>query len=406
MAHALGNKKFKIQGMFSLTYFKSTFLFAFLTLLFMGNPCCGQILPGAQQTDLYLPFLKNKKVGVVAHAASQIYLQQGKSTHLIDTLLAHEVFVIRIFAPEHGFRSREDNGALIKDEIDSLTQLPIISLHGKNKKPQPEQLQDLDIIVFDLQDVGARFYTYLSTLHLVMEACAENNLPLLILDRPNPNGHFVDGPVLEDHYKSYLGMHPIPIVHGLTLGEFAQMINGEGWLEQGIQCDVRVVKTEGYTHKNSYNLPVRPSPNLPNAIAINLYPSLCLFERTVVSIGRGTELQFQIYGHPLFEGDFSFTPQPNFGAKYPKLEGEKCLGKNLQQHPYLERFEIKWLLETYAQFPEKESFFMSRFAYLAGTEQLEKQIKNGWTENAIRASWEPQLSHFKKLREKYLLYPN
>lgn len=391
--------------MLSLDYFKNTFLFAFLCLLLGGNPLQAQIFPGAQQTAQYLPLLKSKKVGVVAHAASEIY-HKGKATHLIDSLLAHNIDVKRIFAPEHGFRSREDNGAIIKDEIDSLTQLPIISLHGKNKKPQAEQLEDLDIIVFDLQDVGARFYTYLSTLHLVLEACAESNIPLLILDRPNPNGHYVDGPVMEDEFKSYLGMHNVPIVHGLTLGEFAHMINEEGWLNNKIKCDLRVIKIEGYTHQSTYNLPVRPSPNLPNAKAINLYPSLCLFERTAVSIGRGTEQQFQIYGHPSFKGDFSFTPQPNFGAKYPKLEGEKCIGKNLQSHPRLNRFELKWLIEAYRQYPEKESFFISRFAYLSGTKKLEDQIKNGWSEREIRNSWEPQLSQFKTMRKKYLLYPN
>ncbi len=391
--------------MLSLDYFKNTFLFAFLCLLLGGNPLQAQIFPGAQQTAQYLPLLKNKKVGVVAHAASEIY-HKGKATHLIDSLLAHNIDIKRIFAPEHGFRSREDNGAIIKDEIDTLTQLPIISLHGKNKKPQAEQLEDLDIIVFDLQDVGARFYTYLSTLHLVLEACAESNIPLLILDRPNPNGHYVDGPVMEDEFKSYLGMHNVPIVHGLTLGEFAHMINEEGWLNNKIKCDLRVIKIEGYTHQSTYNLPVRPSPNLPNAKAINLYPSLCLFERTAVSIGRGTEQQFQIYGHPSFKGDFSFTPQPNFGAKYPKLEGEKCIGKNLQSHPRLNRFELKWLIEAYRQYPEKESFFISRFAYLAGTKKLEDQIKNGWSEREIRNSWEPQLSQFKTMRKKYLLYPN
>ena len=391
--------------MFCFNYFKNTFLFAFLSLLYCGTPLQAQILPGAQQVEQYLPLLQNKKIGVVAHAASEIYTSNG-ATHLIDSLLAHKLKIKKIFAPEHGFRSREDNGAIIKDEIDSLTQLPIISLHGKNKKPQPEQLADLDLILFDLQDVGARFYTYLSTLHLVMEACAENKISLLILDRPNPNGHYVDGPVMEDEFKSYLGMHNIPIVHGLTLGEFAYMINEEGWLNNKIKCDLNIIKIKGYTHHSIYDLPVRPSPNLPNAKAINLYPSLCLFERTVVSIGRGTEQQFQIYGHPLFEGDFSFTPQPNFGAKYPKLKGEKCQGKNLQNHPRLNRFEIKWLLEAYAQFPQKENFFMTRFAYLAGTKKLEEQIVDGWSEIQIRNSWEPQLSQFKSKRKKYLLYPN
>lgn len=391
--------------MHSLGYTKNTFLFFLIGLLFTGNLTYAQILPGAQQTNEYLPLLKGKKIGVVAHAASEIH-HANKATHLIDSLLAHQIEIKRIFAPEHGFRSREDNGAIIKDEIDSLTRLPIVSLHGKNKKPQPEQLNDLDLILFDLQDVGARFYTYLSTLHLVMEACAENKLPLLLLDRPNPNGHFVDGPVMEEEFKSYLGMHSIPIVHGLTLGEFAQMINGEGWLKNGIQCDLMVINTKGYTHQSRYTLPVRPSPNLPNASAINLYPSLCLFERTVVSIGRGTEQQFQVFGHPQLKGDYRFTPQPNFGAKYPKLDGENCVGKNLQSHPYLNRFELKWLIEAYAQFPDKENFFLPRFAYLAGTKKLEEQIKNGWKEEEIRASWEPQLSQFKKMRKKYLRYPN
>ena len=391
--------------MFDLNYFKNTFLFAFLGWLLSGIPVHAQILPGAQQTKQYLPLLQNKKIGVVAHAASEIYTNKG-ATHLIDSLLTQHIEIEKIFAPEHGFRSREDNGAIIKDEIDSLTQLPIISLHGKNKKPQPKQLADLDLILFDLQDVGARFYTYLSTLHLMMEACAEQKIPLLILDRPNPNGHYVDGPVMESEFKSYLGMHKVPIVHGLTLGEFAHMINEEGWLKNKIKCDLSVIKIRGYTHQSVYDLPVRPSPNLPNAKAINLYPSLCLFERTVVSIGRGTEQQFQVYGHPLFEGEYSFIPQPNFGAKYPKLEGEKCQGKNLQNHPRLNRFELKWLLEAYAQYPEKENFFMARFAYLAGTKKLKEQIEMGWSERQIRDSWEPQLSQFKTMRKKYLLYPH
>ena len=391
--------------MLSLDYFKNTFFFAFLSLLFGGIPLQAQIFPGAQQSEEYLPLLENKKIGVVAHAASEIY-HKGKATHLIDSLLAHNIAIKKIFAPEHGFRSREDNGAIIHDEIDSLTQLPIISLHGKNKKPTPKQLEDLELIVFDLQDVGARFYTYLSTLHLVMEACAENGIPLLILDRPNPNGHYVDGPVMEDELKSYLGMHKVPIVHGLTLGEFAHMINEEGWLNNKIKCDLVVVKNKGYTHQSRYDLPVRPSPNLPNAKAINLYPSLCLFERTVVSIGRGTEQQFQIFGHPKLKGDFNFIPQPNFGAKYPKLQDEKCIGENLQEHPRLKRFELKWLLEAYAQYPQKETFFLKRFAYLAGTKKLEQQIKEQWSETAIRNSWEPQLSQFKTMRKKYLLYPN
>ena len=279
-------------------------------------PLQAQVMPGAQDVGSYIPLLKGKKVGVVAHAASQIYTQKN-AVHLIDSLKSHGINIVSIFAPEHGFRSREDNGALIRDEIDSLTQIPIISLHGENRKPRPEHLNEIDVLLFDLQDVGARFYTYLSTLHLVMEACGENNTPMIILDRPNPNGHYVDGPVMEDAFKGYLGKHNIPIVHGLTLGEFAKMINGEKWLNNQVQCQLTVVKNQGYTHQTPYYLPLRPSPNLPNAQAINLYPSLCLFEQTPVSIGRGTEKQFQGYGHPSFKGDYSFIPQPNFGAKNP-----------------------------------------------------------------------------------------
>ena len=280
--------------MISFASSKNTVFSLWLVLILWGNSTSAQILPGAQDTRSYLPLLQGKKIGVVAHAASEIY-HNGNATHLIDSLLAHRIEVQKIFAPEHGFRSKEDNGAIIKDEIDSITKLPIVSLHGKNRKPQKMQLENIDLMLFDLQDVGVRFYTYLSTLHLVMEACAENNIPLVILDRPNPNGHYVDGPVMEEEHKGFLGMHSIPIVHGLTLGEFAQMINGEGWLNNDQKCALTVVKNKNYTHSSAYDLPVRPSPNLPNATAINLYPSLCLFEQTPISIGRGTEKQFQIY---------------------------------------------------------------------------------------------------------------
>lgn len=385
--------------------FKITFLIGFL-----GNPLTGSaqvspISPGAEHMAEYLPLLQGKRVGVVAHAASQLY-HNGKATHLIDTLLAQNIRISKIFAPEHGFRSREDNGAIIRNEIDSLTQLPIISLHGKNKKPQQEQLLNIDIMLFDLQDVGARFYTYLSTLHLIIEACAENNLPLIVLDRPNPNGHYVDGPVMEDAYKGYLGMHNIPIVHGLTLGEFAQMILGENWLKEKIQCPLTVIKNKGYTHSSFYELPVRPSPNLPNAKAINLYPSLCLFEQTPISIGRGTEEQFQVYGHPHLQGKYNFTPQPNFGAKKPKLQAKKCFGERLTNHLPLDKIELKWLIKAYLNYPEKDSFFKPGFVKLAGTKSLQKQVQMGWSEEQIRTSWEPKLTAFKNLRKKYLLYPN
>ena len=374
-------------------------------LLLWGNSISAQILSGAQDTQSYLSLLQGKKIGVVAHAASQIY-HNRKATHLVDSLLAHQIEVKKIFAPEHGFRSKEDNGAIIKDKIDSLTQLAIVSLHGKNRKPQKKQLEGIDLMLFDLQDVGVRFYTYLSTLHLVMEACAENNIPLVVLDRPNPNGHYVDGPMMEDEHKGFLGMHSIPIVHGLTLGEFAQMINGEGWLNNQLQCALTVIKNKNYTHSTAYDLPVRPSPNLPNATAINLYPSLCLFEQTPISIGRGTEKQFQVYGHPKLNGDFSFIPQPNFGSKYPKLEGETCYGENLENTPRLNQLSLRWLMDAYVAYPDQANFFSTRFVVLAGTKKLEEAIQAGWNEAEIRASWAPQLDAFKRIRSQYLLYPN
>ena len=386
-------------------HLKSTF---FLCFFFLSAACIfAQIppQPGAQNTSVYFPKLKDKRVAVVAHAASRIQTSK-KSVHLIDSLLAAGIEVVKIFAPEHGFRSREDNGALIKDDIDASTQLPIISLHGKHRKPSPEHLKDIDIVLFDLQDVGVRFYTYLSTLHLVMEACAESNVPLLLLDRPNPNGHYVDGPVMEDQYKGFLGMHNIPIVHGLTLGEYAGMINGEGWLNDQLQCRIEVIALAHYTHQTPYDLPVRPSPNLPNAKAINLYPSLCLFEQTPISIGRGTEKQFQVVGHPALQGPYRFTPQPNFGAKYPKLQGQQCQGLDLSTTVRQDRFNLEWLLWAYQQFPDKATFFKPRFAYLAGNDHLEAQIKAGKTAKEIRESWGKGLEEYNRMREKYLLYPD
>ncbi|MGB1972167.1 MAG: exo-beta-N-acetylmuramidase NamZ family protein [Flavobacteriaceae bacterium] len=385
--------------------FKSTFLLGFFTLVLGFKTLQAQVLPGAQNTAAYLPLLHGKRIAVVAHAASQIY-GENSATHLIDSLVAHNIKVEKIFAPEHGFRSRKDNGANFDDEIDSLTQIPIISLHGKNRKPSPEHFKDIDLVVFDLQDVGVRFYTYLSTLHLVMEACAENKTPMLLFDRPNPNGHYVDGPVMEDEFKGFVGMHNVPIVHGMTLGEYAQMINAEKWLNNGIKCDVTIIKNENYTHSSVYNLPVRPSPNLPNAQAVNLYPSLCLLEQTPVSVGRGTEMQFQIFGHPEFKEEFSFTPHPNFGAQNPKLNGVKCYGLDLRNHPKINRIELKWLIMAYRNFPDKKRFFGSSFVKIAGTNRLENQIKNEMEESQIRASWEPELSAFKRKRKRYLLYPS
>lgn len=384
--------------------FKNTLLFWFLLCLFGISNAQDSIKVGANQTKTYLPLLKNKKIGVVAHASSLIKTPKGL-VHLIDTLQASKVNITKVFAPEHGFRSKADNGENVENTIDPITQIPIISLHGKNKKPQVVDLKGIELMVFDIQDVGVRFYTYLSTLHLVMEACAENNIPLLILDRPNPNAHYIDGPVLEDEFKSFLGKHNVPIVYGMTLGEYAQMINNEAWLKNKVRCELSVVPIKNYNHRTPYSLAVRPSPNLPNDQSINLYPSLCLLEQTPVSIGRGTEMQFQIFGHPDFKNlDFRFTPFSNFGAKFPKQEGQKCYGVDLRKHPKMNQIELQWLIDAFSMITDKDSFFFDRFEFIAGTKSLENQIKNGLSEKEIKASWKPKINTFKKIRAKYLLY--
>lgn len=385
------------------------------------------IVVGANQIEKYLPILEGKRVGVVANQTSVVFKGKDslfwidpetretgfeklvfRNTHLVDSLLSLKINIIKVFAPEHGFRGMADAGEIVKDGIDTKTQLPIISLYGNNKKPSKEQLRDLDIMVFDIQDVGARFYTYISTLHYVMEACAENNIPLLILDRPNPNGHYVDGPVLEMEHKSFVGMHPIPVVHGITIGEYAQMINGEKWLANEVQCNLTVIPIENYSHNSCYSLPINPSPNLPNDKAINLYPSLCFFEGTNVSAGRGTNKQFQIFGSPFLNPEqfnFEFTTKPNQGAKYPKHEGKLCYGKDLTQFENLNALNLAWLIEAYNNTDKKSEFFNNFFVKLAGTKKLQQQIEQGLTEERIKATWTEGLSQFKKTRQKYLLYP-
>jgi uncharacterized protein YbbC (DUF1343 family) len=360
---------------------------------------------GAERLDSYLKELTGKKVGIVANHTSMI-----KNTHLVDSLLKLKINVARVFSPEHGFRGTADAGEKVNSNIDEKTGLSIISLYGKNKKPTREQIKDLDVIIFDIQDVGVRFYTYISTMHYVMEACAENNKKLIILDRPNPNGHYVDGPILENKYKSFVGVHPVPIVHGMTIGEFAQMINGEGWLKNNIKCDISIIKTKNYNHSTFYQLPVKPSPNLPNMSSIYLYPSLCLFEGTPISIGRGTDLPFQIIGHPKMKSDkYMFTPKSRSGAKSPKLEGVTCNGYNLSNFgtEYMKgkrSINLFWLIEIYNNFPEKSGFFNEMFNLLAGTDQLKQQIKAGKSEEQILSSWKEGIIQFKKIRKKYLLY--
>lgn len=367
-------------------------------------------IPAANSLHEYLPLLKNKKVGLVINHTSTLQ----DSTHLVDVLLKNKVNVQKIFAPEHGFRGTASAGEKINNQIDPKTQLPIISLYGKHKKPTPEDFQNIDILIFDIQDVGVRFYTYISTLHYVMEACAENQKPLIVLDRPNPNGHYVDGEVLQPAFKSFVGMHPIPVVYGLTIGELAMLINGEGWLTNQVKCDLTVIKCQNYTHLSAYEPPIAPSPNLPNLRSIYLYPALCFFEGTNVSVGRGTEYPFQIFGAPHFKvGNYAFTPKANEGAKNPPYQNQICYGVSLANLNPTDIFKsqnlnLQYLISTYQTLTpaQKQTFFNKDnfFDKLAGSNMLQQQIKQGLTEAQIRSTWEKNLTHFKQIRKKYILY--
>jgi uncharacterized protein YbbC (DUF1343 family) len=408
-----------------LNVIKNTFLLFVLILLSCGSkvqnksgefintkindvPIEPSIEVGANQTSKYLDLLNGKQVGIVANQTSVLLNKSNEVlSHLVDTLISLEVNVSKVFAPEHGFRGTADAGEVVRDGMDTKTGTPIISLYGKNKKPSPEQLEGLDIVIFDIQDVGARFYTYISTLHYVMEACAEQNIPVLIFDRPNPNGHYIDGPILESEHQSFVGMHPIPVVHGMTIGEYAQMINGEFWLIDNLQCDITVIPLQNYSHKKPYSLPIKPSPNLPNDVAISLYPSICFFEGTNVSAGRGTEMQFQIFGSPFLDKqyfNFEFTPQPNEGSKYPKHEAKKCNGLDLRQSGHLDRINLDWLIEAYNATSDKSKFFIPFFTKLAGTAKLQEQIEQGYTAREIRKTWLKGLGSFKAKRQNYLIY--
>ena len=365
---------------------------------------------GAECMERYLPFLEGKRVAVCGNQTSVV----GK-THLVDTLLSRNVNIVKLFCPEHGFRGQAEAGATIASGKDPLTGLPVVSLYGKNKKPTAEQLQNVDIVLFDLQDVGCRFYTYISTLHYVMEAAAENGVNVIVLDRPNPNGFYVDGPVLDPQYKSFVGMHPVPVVYGMTIGEYARMINGEKWLANGVQCDLTVILLEGYTHETRYVLPVAPSPNLQTVEAVYLYPSLCFFEGTNVSVGRGTDHPFEMYGAPgMRAGDYRFTPHAIPGvSENPPFKDVECVGFSLSEIASYEFYklvpgelDLSYLMTAYQNCPDKASFFLKNnfFDKLAGTAQLRKQIVEGATDEEIRASWQPGLDAFKAVRAKYLLY--
>jgi len=365
------------------------------------------ITTGSQQFDLYLPLLQNQRVALVANASSMV-----GERHLVDTLLSQGIRIEKIFCPEHGFRGTADAGELIDDGTDPNTGIPLISLYGNHKKPTPDDLKDIDRVVFDLQDVGVRFYTYVSTMTYVMEACAENGVPMMILDRPNPNGFLIDGPVLDTAYSSFVGLHPVPIAHGMTLGEYARMVKGEHWIKNADLLQLQVIPMAGYTHNMVVKLAVKPSPNLPNWQSVYLYPSLCLFEGTQVSIGRGTNLPFQVYGSPdMFLGSFVFTPQSIPGMSlHPKFEGQQCNGQNLIG--YAENFaqndpsiQLVWLIMAYQAAKDKKNFFTNYFEKLAGNDILRQQIIQGMTEEEIKASWKPGIDKFKLIRDKYVLYP-
>ena len=393
------------QEYFILT--KGLLLFFFLNTF---NVICqsDSIIVGAERTSLYFKKLKGKRIGFVANQTSKI-----KNDHLVDILLNEGVNIVKVFSPEHGFRGNADAGAKVKDEIDLQTGLPIYSLYGKSKrKPSKEVLKDIDLILFDLQDVGVRFYTYISSMHYVMEACAENEIPLILLDRPNPNGFYVDGPILNPKFKSFVGMHEVPVVHGMTVGEYAKMINGESWLKDSVNCSLEVIPCLNYNHLMKYKLPIPPSPNLPNMRSVYLYPSLCFFEGTNVSIGRGTEYPFQLYGAPYFDSKlFKFTPKPSFGSKYPKYKEIECFGEDLRTLSLdslknKNSLNFNWLVKSFKMSNESLDFFNKNdfFNLLAGTDKIMNLIKGGANSDQIRETYQIDLQKFKLIRKKYLIY--
>jgi len=380
--------------------FKNTLLFI-LFFQFSNSVFSQEITQGAERVDYYFNKLNDKKIAIIANNTSVIKTSRG-NTHIIDTLIARGLSVNKIFSPEHGFLGDKDDGEKFEDAF--YKNIEIISLYGGNRRLKDDDIEDIDIIIFDIQDVGVRFYTYLSTLHYAMESAARKNKKFIIMDRANPNSFYIDGPILDLKNTSFIGLHPVPIVYGMTIGEYGLMINGEGWLENNLKVDLEVIKLKNYNHKLKYEPPIRPSPNLPNIQSIYLYPSLAFLEKTEVSVGRGTTIQFQIYGHPDFKGDFSFTPQPNFGSQYPKLKGVLSYGEDLRNYKTSNMIELKWLINSFTQINDKNNFFRSDFDKLSGTSNLKKQIIEGLSESEIRDSWKEGLEKFKKIRKKYLLY--
>jgi len=385
-----------------------TKILIFLTCILIPLSCrtTGGPIPGAERHNEYLPLLKGRNVAVVANQTSMT-----GDLHLVDFLIKSGIRVSVIFAPEHGFRDLASDGAVITDGRDPQTGVIIKSLYGARRKPLPEDLKEIDIVIFDIQDVGARFYTYISTLHYVMEACAENDVTCMVLDRPNPNGFYFDGNIADTSYRSFVAMHPVPVVHGMTVGEYAGMINGEGWLAGGISCRLEVIECSDYSHDTFYELPVRPSPNLPNQNSIYLYPSICFFEGTNISLGRGTSFPFQVYGSPLFtDTAFSFTPEPVPGSVNPPLKGLKCYGTDLRDATEkglvpAPQINLSWLIDAYNRYPDKDNFFKAYFDVLAAGPELREQIISGMSAEQISKSWHQGLEMFRPVREKYLLYP-
>lgn len=389
------------KGKFKLNIlFKNTLLFT-LVYLSLTSAYSQNIIPGSERTNLYIDKLLDKKVAVIANNTS-IIRSNNLDIHLIDTLIKRGVKIEKIFSPEHGFLGDKDDGEKIENGF--YKSIEVISLYGKNRKINDIDIENIDILIFDIQDVGVRFYTYLSTLHYAMESVSRTNKKLIILDRPNPNSFYIDGPILDLKNKSFIGLHPVPIVYGMTIGEYGKMINGEGWLENSLKANLEVIKIKNYNHKLKYEPNIRPSPNLPNIQSIYLYPSLAFLEKTEVSVGRGTKTQFQIYGHPDFNEKFSFIPKPNFGSQNPKLNGIKSNGEDLRDYKTINRIELKWLINSYNQIKDKKNFFRSDFNKLSGSSKLQDQIKNGIQESIIRDSWVEGLEEFKKIRSKYLLY--
>ncbi len=402
----------QIRRLFSFIFF-----FTIFSAQLSCCPHCGKqsqsindgsaVIPGAYQTEVYFPILEDKRIAVVGNHTSTV-----GDTHLVDTLLSSGFNVVRIFSPEHGFRGTAADGEYIDDGKDKNTGLPVISLYGENRRPQPQYIEDLDLIIFDIQDVGVRFYTYISTMTYVIEEAAKKGLPVMILDRPNPNGHYVDGPVLEPEFSSFVGLHPVPVVHGMTVGEYALMVNGEGWLKDELYADIEVIKVANYCHSTPYEVCVSPSPNLPNMTAIYLYPSLCFFEGTQISVGRGTEKPFQVFGHPELPTEkysYLFTPKSISASPNPPQLNRNCFGKDLSKtNPDSIRakgfIDLTYLIDAYKNFPDKDTFFNNYFERLAGTGKLRKQIIKGIAIEEIRQSWEKDIESFKKIRKKYLLY--